>query len=171
MPYDSETGLYAAGPRSYDPGVGEFLSPYPEGYAGGTAPWSYAGGNPIVAQDPSGRLFFVAIGAALAGYQVYRGLRDLAQSAEARRVKQSYKSMTELDKPDALEQATQAHRRLATAAKKGGETAIKATKTAIGAVLNPTRTVGDVAEAVTEQLGEAVEEAATGSDSGGDDDE
>ena len=166
MFYDEETATYVAGPRSYDPITGEFLSPDPEGFEGGTAPWSYAGGNPAVAQDPSGRLFFVAVGALLAGYKIYAEIRDFSQSAEVSRAKRSYDAMTELDEPDALEQAEKAHSRLSKAADKGGDAAIKATKTAVEAVTNPTKDAGDFVDTVKEELGDALGEAINGSPAG-----
>ncbi|MBN2192548.1 MAG: hypothetical protein JW751_07000 [Polyangiaceae bacterium] len=169
MFYDAETRLYVAGPRQYDPFGGEFLSPDPEGIAGGLAPWTYAGGNPVIQHDPSGRLLFTTLAALTVGYGIYKKIRDFAQSEEVKRARRGYERMTDLD-DDALDEAEKAHENLAEASKKGGQTALEATKDAYDGVLNPAKNGGDFADMVKDQVGEAVKKAVSDSGGGGDDD-
>ncbi len=157
MPYDTETGLYVAGPRYYDPVTGEFLSPDPNGIEGGADPWGYAGGNPLLRRDPNGRLFFVAVAAVLAGLEIYHELKSLAQGAEAKRTADAYKHMTDLDSDSDLAKGEEAHERLAAAAVKGGETAVKCVKKGIEAVTSPPD-ADNVKDFVKDQVKDAVKD-------------
>ncbi len=166
MAWDAETGLYQAGPRFYDPIVGEFLSPDPGGIETGADPFGYGGGNPVLRADPSGRLFFVAVGAVLAGAVIANKIRQFAQSAEVKRARSSYDAITE-EGDDALENAEKAHKRLHKAADKGGDVAIECTKTGIEAITNPTRSADDLKDKLKELAEDALKEALN--DEGSDD--
>jgi uncharacterized protein RhaS with RHS repeats len=48
--------LYFLGARYYDPETGRFLSPNPLGFAASNNLYDYAGGDPVNACDPDGRL-------------------------------------------------------------------------------------------------------------------
>ncbi|MDN5931989.1 MAG: RHS repeat-associated core domain-containing protein, partial [Pseudonocardia sp.] len=52
--WDAELGLYFHRARYYDPKVGRFIQEDPIGYAGGGNLYTYVGGSPIEATDPSG---------------------------------------------------------------------------------------------------------------------
>ena len=52
--FDSETGFYHLRARHYAPNLGKFLSRDPIGYAAGSNVYSYCGGDPINAVDPTG---------------------------------------------------------------------------------------------------------------------
>jgi RHS repeat-associated protein len=52
--FDSETGLFYNRYRFCEPSVGRFVSEDPAGFEGGTNFYAYAGGNPVVFNDPMG---------------------------------------------------------------------------------------------------------------------
>ncbi len=52
--FDSETGLHYNYFRYYDPSTGRYITSDPIGLAGGLNTYSYVGGNPVNAIDPSG---------------------------------------------------------------------------------------------------------------------
>lgn len=171
MAWDAETGLYQAGPRYYDPIVGEFLGPDPGGIEAGADPFGYGGGNPVLRADPSGRFFFIAAGAVLAGVVIANKIRQFAQSAEVRRARNSYDAITE-EGDDALDRAEKAHTRLHKAADKGGDVAIECTKTGMEAALNPTRSAEDFKDKLEDLAQDALKEALEdegGGDEGGSD--
>jgi RHS repeat-associated protein len=151
MVFDTETGLYIAGGRYYDPETGEFLSPDPNGIEGGTDPWGYAGGNPVLQRDPNGRLFFLAVAAAIAGYEIYSEIKQFAQSDDVRRAKAAYQQMTNVDSDDDLAKAEQAHAAFARASDKGGDVAIKSVKKAVETVTSPPDAEG-VGDLIKDQI-------------------
>ncbi len=66
--FDADTGLYYYRARYYDPDLGRFLSPDPLGFAGGDVNlYAYAGNNPLVASDPSGKCPTCIVGAIIGG--------------------------------------------------------------------------------------------------------
>lgn len=54
--YDRSTGLYDLRARFYDPTLGRFLQPDPEGHSGGINLYAYAENDPLFYTDPSGRV-------------------------------------------------------------------------------------------------------------------
>lgn len=159
MFWDEETGLYAAGPRYYDPRTGEFLSPDPAGLEAGSAPWGYGAGNPVLKADPGGRFPILIFGAIIAGAKIAYEIKKFATSAEAKRARQSYEDMTDLDDDDKLENAEKAHKNLHKASAKGGEAAVKSVKTAIEAVTDPASDPSDLVDAVADDAADALMEA------------
>lgn len=140
MPYDPETGLYSAAARYYDPATGEFLTPDVRGLEAGLNPWGYGTGNPVIQADPGGRLFFVAMGALLAGAVIAKKIHDFAKSAEVKRARRSYQDITEIEgSDDKLASAEKHHERLYKASDKGGDTAIDCVKTFTDSATNPAK--------------------------------
>ena len=172
MPLDTESGFFSAGPRTYDPARGEFLTPEPGGLQAGMDEYGYGRGNPTIAADPSGRLFFLAIGAALAGYAIYNEIKNFAQSPEVKKAQQSYRDMGSLE-DDKLDSGAEAHERLTKAADKGGDVAIKCEQIAIKTITNPGQLekdgkkavktlVKEVAKEVTNEVKKELKEALAG---------
>ena len=62
--HDIESGLHDNRHRSYDPGLGRYLSPDPLGLRAGANPYLYAAGDPINKVDPTGLLLFAFDGTA-----------------------------------------------------------------------------------------------------------
>ena len=52
---DPNTGLQDSWNRWYNPGVGQFISPDPDGLAAGTNPYAYCDDCPLTESDPTGR--------------------------------------------------------------------------------------------------------------------
>ena len=85
--YDAETGLHYNYQRDYDPALGRYLTADPIGLAGGTQPYGYAGGNPLMRVDALGlyeedvhyyMTFFLARTAGI-GYQEARTIALASQ--------------------------------------------------------------------------------------------
>src|SRR5690606_1407479 len=55
---DAETGLHDNYQRSYDPLAARYLEPDPLGLAGGSNPYAYAAGDPVINADPLGLVLF-----------------------------------------------------------------------------------------------------------------
>ncbi|MDF1562185.1 MAG: carboxypeptidase regulatory-like domain-containing protein [Deltaproteobacteria bacterium] len=152
--HDPATGLLASGARFYDPALGEFLSPDPAGLEGGSDPFGYAGGNPVIQADPGGRLFFVVGGALLAGALIFNEIKNFAESESVKKTKRSYQQMTNLEDDDALEEAEQGHKNLHQASDEGGETAIRCTKRAVEAITDPVNDADSFKDALQDAAGE-----------------
>ncbi len=166
MPYDEETGLYYAGARYYDPVVGAFLSPDPVGLDAAPALYDYAAGNPVIAQDPSGRaLFWAAVGAAAVGTYVFNEIRKVTQSDEVRNARKSYESMTDdvWNDDGALESAEKAHSRLDQASRRAGQTAVDCTVKASRAIIDPANNALDAASAVKDAAESIMDDSGGGS--------
>lgn len=67
--WDAESGLYNFRHRLYDPTIGRFLAPDPKGQY--FSPYAYAGGHPILLNDPSGE--FSLFGTVLSGAEIVVG--------------------------------------------------------------------------------------------------
>jgi RHS repeat-associated protein len=63
--YDPETGTYYYRARYYDPELRRFLEPDPIGYVDGMNLYAYVGNSPVNFIDPSGKVVFIAAGAAI----------------------------------------------------------------------------------------------------------
>ncbi len=161
MLYHAASGLYLSGARVYDPRVGEFLSPDPKGLEAAPSAYGYAGGDPIMAQDPGGQLFFVAMGAALVGAYVFNEIRKFTQSDDVKKTRRNYERMGDVaDDDSALEESEHAHENLSKSARKGGQTALKATKKAYDSISSPAEDVKDLADGAKD-LAESVMEDST----------
>ncbi len=67
--YDSETGLYYYRARFYDPSIGRFISEDPAGFGGGDINlYIYAGNNPVMFVDPTGKWITTALGIVNGGF-------------------------------------------------------------------------------------------------------
>ncbi|MFU8806234.1 MAG: RHS repeat-associated core domain-containing protein [Bradymonadaceae bacterium] len=155
--WDEESGLYYTNARYYDPATGEFLTPDPEGIEAGPASYTYAGGNPIIFGDPSGRfLLWAFAGSLLAGAAIVGGLYSLQTSQEAKRTRNSYRSITDIDESlesdSAVDVGEKAHQRLTETSIKGGETAIEGVRSFIGAATDPASSAESVLDAVIDQV-------------------
>lgn len=74
--FERSTGLYDLRARFYDPVLGRFLTPDPEGQAGGVNLYAYGLNNPLNNTDPSGRVAWIPIlmgigGLVGAAFEVY----------------------------------------------------------------------------------------------------
>ena len=161
--FHSASGLLLTGARPYDPRVGEFLAPDPLGLEAAPTVYGYAAGNPILAQDPGGRLFTAMAAAVLAGAVILNEIRKFAQSDDAKRTKNSYKRMGEVAEDDnALGEAEKGHKRLSRTAKRGGQTALKSTKKAYDTFCSPAENAKDLAEGAGDLAESIMEEGTEG---------
>ncbi len=150
IPYDSETALYYMGARYYDPMIGAFLSPDPLGLDAAPPVYDYAAGNPITAQDSSGRAVLEVAAAAslLVGALIFNELRKLVQSDDLNETRRTYETITDVPyDEDAVDEAEKHHSRLNRSVRRGGRTAVKCTVKGAQAVTNPAGDLQDVAEA------------------------
>ncbi len=153
---DEETGLYAIGPRLYDPSVGEFLQPEPEGFAPLSGPYTYAGGDPVLRSDPNGRILgWALLGAVAVGVGILYGIRDLATGNNAQRVREANDATqqaadirTQAD--HATDVAADKGNRIRNHAVQGGEHAVQSVGRSIQTVTNPARSALDAGEAAAD---------------------
>lgn len=85
--WDSPSGLYYFQARFYDPELGRFLTPDSELGNDPFAPaafnrYAYAGGNPIIYNDPSGHFIFALILGAIIGAALGAAADAITQAAE-----------------------------------------------------------------------------------------
>ncbi|MCK5690521.1 hypothetical protein KAI87_14675, partial [Myxococcota bacterium] len=160
---DPFTRLLHSNARPYDPAIGEFLTPDPLSMQAAPLSYGYTGGNPVLSQDNSGKLLGVFMAATLTGAFVFNEIRKFAQSKDVIKTRESYKRTTDVATDDsALKVAEKAHKRLARSAKKGGQTALKATKKAYDAILNPAENGKDLAEGAKDLAESLMDEGAEG---------
>ncbi|MCP5277428.1 MAG: RHS repeat protein [Thiobacillus sp.] len=82
--YDGETGLHYNINRDYDPRTGRYTSFDPIGLAGGTNPYGYVDGNPLMYTDPTGEF---AVGGALVGAGIDIGIQLMSNGGRFRCIK------------------------------------------------------------------------------------
>jgi RHS repeat-associated protein len=164
VPFDPETGLYAIGPRLYDPRTGEFLQPEPEGFSPLAGSYTYAGGDPVLRADPNGRFLLWALAGGLAiGAGILYEMRELATGNNAQQVREANEATQRAvdirkQEDDATDVATDKENRFRRLSVQGGEVAVKGVAESIKGVTNPAQSAGDAVDAARETLQNIVED-------------
>jgi RHS repeat-associated protein len=164
VPYDPETGLYAIGPRLYDPRTGDFLQPEPEGFSPLAGAYTYAGGDPVLRADPNGRFLLWALAGGLAiGAGILYEMHELATGNNAQQVREANEATQRAadirkEQDRSTDVAADKGNRIRRLSVEGGEVAVKGVAESIKGVTNPAQSAGDAAEAAQETLQNIVED-------------